>query len=96
MEWNVIVGVICTVLGAVIGYATFSRGKSKNDQEEGERIGAVMTELGYIKANTEEIKSEQKRQRDVNLDFAVRLSEVEASAKSAHKRIDRIEGAPER
>lgn len=28
MEWNIIVGLVCTVLGAVISYATFSDRKS--------------------------------------------------------------------
>ncbi len=29
MEWNIIVGLVCTVLGAVISYATFSHNKGK-------------------------------------------------------------------
>ena len=50
MEWNIIVGLVCTVLGAVISYATFSRNKGKDDRSSGQQLGTVLTELGYIKA----------------------------------------------
>lgn len=46
---------------------------------------------GYIKANTDEIKAEQKEQRKTNTEFVTRLTDVEASAKQAHKRLDHIE-----
>lgn len=91
MEWNIIVGLICTVLGAGISYATFSRNKQKNDRNDGQQLGTVLTELGYIKANTDDIKAEQKEQRSINTKFEGRLSAVEASAKSAHHRLDHLE-----
>ena len=54
--------------------------------------------FGYIafvrnrdKANTDEIKAEQKEQRKTNTEFVTRLTDVEASAKQAHKRLDHIE-----
>ena len=51
MEWNIIVGLVCTVLGAVISYATFSHNKGKDDRSNGQQLGTVLTELGYIKSN---------------------------------------------
>lgn len=95
MEWNIVVGAICTVLGAAISYATFSRNKGKDDKSDGRQIGTVLTELGYIKSNTDEIKAEQREQRKVNTNFEGRLASVEASTKSAHHRIDRLEGREE-
>jgi len=92
MEWNIIIGIICTVLGAVIGVLSFSRNKSKDEAEEGKQNGTMLTELGYIKANTDEIKAEQKEQRKTNTEFVARLTAVEASAKQAHHRIDGLEG----
>ena len=74
MEWNIIVGLVCTVLGAVISYATFSRGKGKDDRSDGRQIGTVLTELGYIKSNTDEIKAEQREQRKVNTTVEGRLA----------------------
>lgn len=92
MEWNIIVGLVCTVLGAGISYATFSRNKQKSDRNDGQQLGTVLTELGYIKANTDDIKAEQKEQRSINTKFEGRLAAVESSTKSAHHRIDRLEG----
>ena len=91
MEWNIIVGLVCTVLGAVISYATFSRSKGKDDRSDGQQICTVLTELGYIKSNTDEIKTEQREQRKTNTEVEGRLAAVEASAKSAHHRIDHLE-----
>ena len=91
MEWNIIVGLVCTVLGAAISYATFSRNKGKDDRSNGQQFGTVLTELGYIKSNTDEIKTEQREQRKTNTAVEGRLAAVEASAKSAHHRIDHLE-----
>lgn len=91
MEWNIIVGLVCTVLGAVISYATFYHNKGKDDRSNGQQLGTVLTELGYIKSNTDEIKTEQREQRKTNTEVEGRLAAVEASAKSAHHRIDHLE-----
>ena len=91
MEWNIIVGLVCTVLGAVISYATCSHNEGKDDGSNGQQLGTVLTELGYIKSNTDEIKTEQREQRKTNTEVEGRLAAVEASAKSAHHRIDHLE-----
>ena len=86
------IALLFTVIGGMIAIATFSRNKSKDDKSEGQQSGVMLTELGYIKANTDEIKNEQREQRKINTEFATKLASVEASAKQAHLRIDRIEG----
>ena len=87
-----LIGIVCSVLGAVLGYLGFARNFKKDCQDEGKQNGTMLTELGYIKANTDEIKAEQKEQRKTNTEFVARLTAVEASAKQAHHRIDRLEG----
>lgn len=49
-----------------------------------------------IKANTDEIKAEQKEQRKTNVEVVTRLTAVEASAKQAHKRLDAFESRERR
>lgn len=93
---NIEIGVLCTLLGLVLAYAGYRLSVRKEDKTEGQELGTVLTELGYIKANTDEIKAEQKEQRKTNTEFYTRLASVEASAKQAHKRIDRLEGREER
>ena len=63
----------------------------KSDRKGGQQLGTVLTELGYIKSNTDEIKTEQREQRKTNTAVEGRLAAVEASAKSAHHRIDHLE-----
>lgn len=93
---NVEVGALCAALALVVAYAGYRLNAKKSDKSEGQEIGTVLTELGYIKANTDEIKNEQKEQRKTNTEFYTRLASVEASAKQAHKRLDRMEGREER
>ena len=91
MEWTVIVGIVCTVLGAVLSYVAFSRNKSKDDKTEGQQTGVVLTELGYIKSGVDDLTAENREQHRVNTEVYSRLSAVESSAKQAHHRIDRLE-----
>lgn len=86
------IGLLCTIVGGVIGVLTFSRNKSKDDRSEGRQDGQMLTELGYIKSGIDDIKTEQREQRKINTETATKLAAVEASAKQAHRRIDRIEG----
>jgi len=87
-----LIGLACSLLGVVISYAVFSHNSKKDTRDEGKSVGTMLTEIGYIKSNTDEIKAEQRELRKTNTEFIGRLTAVEASAKHAHKRIDRIEG----
>lgn len=90
MSWVEVLGIISTVCAIVFGYLAFARNKTKDTQEEAKNDATLLTEIGYIKANTDEIKAEQKEQRKTNLDFLTRLTAVEESVKQAHKRIDEL------
>lgn len=83
--------VISTVCAIAFGYAAFVRNRKTDTKDEAKTDAIVLTEIGYIKANTEEIKAEQKEQRKTNTEFMERLVAVEASAKQAHKRLDTLE-----
>ena len=83
--------VISTLCAIVFGYVAFDRNRDKDKETDVKHDATVLTEIGYIKASTDEIKAEQKEQRKTNTEFVTRLTAVEASAKQAHKRIDHIE-----
>lgn len=86
------IALVFSIIGGAIAIATFSRNKSKDDRSEGQQSGQMLTELGYIKSGIDDIKAEQREQRKINTEHATRIASVEASAKQAHLRIDRIEG----
>ncbi len=99
MDWGAATGIVGTLAAIVFGYIAFSRNRKadiKGDAMEtaecAKQDAVLLSEIGYIKANTEEIKSEQREQRKTNLEVLTRLTAVEQSAKSAHRRIDNIEG----
>lgn len=59
-------------------------------KKQGNQDGAVMSDIGYIKSGVDDIKRKQEKQDEQNFLVIQRLSAVEESAKSAHKRIDQL------
>ena len=55
--------VVSTICAIVFGYVAFARNGKKDVADEAKSDATVLTEIGYIKANTDEIKAEQKEQR---------------------------------
>lgn len=87
-----IIGAICTVAGVALSFIALSNNRKKDNMEEGQGKGSVHSDIGYIKAGIDDIKTEQRELRKESVETLQRLSKVEGSAASAHKRIDRIEG----
>lgn len=86
------IALVCSLIGGIIGYASFLRNRTKEDKSAGKQDGTILTEIGYIKGGIDDIKSEQREQRKTNTEVITRLTAVEASSKQAHHRIDRLEG----
>lgn len=86
------IALLCTIVGGFLALLTFTRNKAKDDKSEGQQSGQMFAEFGYIKSGIDDIKTEMREQRKINTDTATKLAAVEASAKQAHRRIDRIEG----
>lgn len=87
-----LIGIGCSILGAILGYLGFMRNAKKDSECEGKESGTILTEIGYIKAGVDDIKRRQEKQDDRHLEIIGRLTAVEASSKQAHKRLDTIEG----
>lgn len=95
MSDSVTIGALCTVVGAVLTYLTFFRNVKKDSEDTGSSKGQMVSDLGYIKAGVDDLKQEQREQRKTNAQMAERMAAVEQSAKSAHHRIDFLEGKHE-
>ncbi len=89
-----ILSIISTICAIVFAYVAFSRTRKRDDTEEGQSKGAVLTEMGYIKSGIDDIKRKQERQAEKQetqyVKMTERLTSVEESAKQAHKRLDLI------
>lgn len=86
-----IVSCIGTIAAIIFGVVAIVRNKQADKTGEVKQDATFLSEIGYIKANTDEIKAEQREQRKTNTEFVSRLTAVEMSAKQAHKRLDTLE-----
>ncbi len=86
-----VLSAVASVCAITFGYAAFARNRKKDESEAGKNSGVMLTELGYIKSNTDSIMRKQEKQDEQHIQVVERLTSVEQSAKQAHKRIDRLE-----
>lgn len=91
VELSLLMSLAFAGIGAVVAVITLRRTKAKDDAEDGNTKGTILTEIGYIKSGVDDIKRKQEKQDDQYLDLRQRVTKVEASASQAHKRIDGIE-----
>lgn len=89
---EVAIGIVCTAIGVLLSYLAFIRNKGKDDKNDGQQAGVMLTELGYIKGSVDTINKKMDKQEERNLELVERMSAVESSVKSAHHRLDRLEG----
>lgn len=85
------IGVICTVIGAVIGCLGYKRTFTKDIKEESNSQTKLEMQLNYISRGVDDIKLDMKMQDKKINDVIERVARVEESAKSAHHRLDNFE-----
>jgi peptidoglycan hydrolase CwlO-like protein len=93
MDKNLIayVGVVGTICSIIFGYIGYRKGLQKESTESGKSSGALMSDIGYIKAGIDDLKRKQESAETRHYALAERVTKVEESSKQAHKRIDRLE-----
>lgn len=90
MGLSTIITLIST-LGAVVAIGSAYIGYRKGVKQEGSNEGSLRSDVGYIKAGVDELKTEIKDQRQQHYALAERVVKIDESTKSAHKRIDGLE-----
>lgn len=89
---DISIALICTILGVLIGIATFSRNRDKDIKKDTKEVAETKAKLDYISKGVDDIRIDIKaQQRDIE-ELKERVIKNEASLKSAHKRIDNLEG----
>lgn len=90
MDWGWI-GIAGTICGIVFGYLGYKKGLKDEYRNLGTKEGSLHSDISYIKSRTDDVLLEQKdTNRNMNL-MNERLTRVEESTKSAHRRIDGVE-----
>lgn len=93
MDIGALTGLACGVVGAVLSYLAFARNQKHDADLEGRETGEVLTELRYIRGSIESIIKKMDKIEDRNREFGEKLIALEQSVKSAHHRIDTLEGS---
>lgn len=89
------IALACSVIGAIVGIATFNSNKQKSIKQETKEESSTQTkvemQLNYISRGIDDIKLDMKMQDKKINDLVERVAKLEEATKSAHKRIDDIE-----
>lgn len=89
---TVSIALACTVLGAIISYLTFQRNRHSDIRADTREDEQTKAKLDYIATAVDEIRLDNKARDREMTEFNSRLVRVEESTKSAHKRLDNLEG----
>lgn len=89
---EITVGLISAVFGIVIGYLTFHRNRDKDVKSDATESAVVRTKLDAIGQGVDSIRIDLKANEKQMVHLGERVTRVEESSKSAHRRIDFLEG----
>ena len=92
METTTLLAVLSPIASMAFAFFAFRRNQKLDDSTTGREMGALLTDVGYIKAQLDEVKHRLEANHDRHTELAERIASVEQSAKSAHKRLDAMEG----
>lgn len=89
------IGLFLTVLSVTIAIFTFYFKRKEETSSDSEWRGELKSDIRHIKNGVDELKRDNAETKEEMQDLRERVTLVEASAKSAHKRIDAIENQRE-
>lgn len=78
----------CAIL---FGFAAFLNSNKKDGKDKGREDGALLTEIGYIKAGIDDIRKKQERQDENYIKLLDRVANIEQISKDAQRRIKVLE-----
>jgi septal ring factor EnvC (AmiA/AmiB activator) len=90
-----IVGLLCTLVGGVIGFLSFSRSRDKDVKSDASELAVIRTTLTNISTGVSNIQVDIKANERRTNELSERVIRIDESLKSAHKRIDFIENKGE-
>lgn len=91
MDYIAIIGVFCTILGAILGYLGYKRNYDNDLKKDSKKQGTIAIKLDYIQKGVDDIRLDIKATDRKVGELNERVIKVEESTKSAHKRMDTIE-----
>lgn len=85
-----VIGVVCTVVGVIFMYIGYRQGANNCVRDDASEHTAVTAKLDYISRGVDDMRLDMKDQGRRMDSLGERVTRVEESSKSAHKRIDEL------
>ena len=92
MEGSTIISLCSLIIAMVVAFSNIRNKNYVNDRESASQITTLIVKLENIADGINEIKSDMRSMKNDVDDLRERLISVEQSAKTAHHRIDTLEG----
>lgn len=95
MEINVLTaafGAVGTLIGFLITIATYSRNRDKDVENKAAEQAIINTKLDNINGGVESLRVDFKVEQKERAALSERVTRVEESVSSAHKRLNKMEG----
>lgn len=89
---GVVISVLSLIVAAIVGFTNVKRNQNTDNRQAAAEMTTVIVKLETINSSVSEIKADVRNTRTDMQDLRDRLIVVEQSAKSAHHRIDMLEG----
>ncbi|MGL4569627.1 MAG: hypothetical protein ACRCVJ_01015 [Clostridium sp.] len=91
VDITVIVGMGCTVVGAIIGIWKAKKDTDKDTREDAVKDTTALVKLDYISKGVDDIRLDIKAQDRKIQDIVIDITKLKESTKSAHHRLDNLE-----
>ena len=91
MQPEVLISIMLSSVMAIIAIVTLSKNTKKDTSAEAERQAAVAADLKYIRSSVDDIKLDNKDMKREVGDLKIKVTEIDQSVKSAHKRLDDLQ-----
>lgn len=88
MTITALISAVAAISGIVLGWL----GRARTVRKDGAQDGELRASVNYIRQGVDDLRVEIRLMRQDYADLVERVVRVEESAKSAHRRIDRLEG----
>ena len=88
----ILVSFLSLVVAIVVAIVSIRRGNATDDKKEASEMTTLIVKLENINNGVNEIKSDMRNMRNDIQDLRDRLIIVEQSTKSAHHRLDGLDG----
>lgn len=92
IELGVLIGLMGTIFGIAFGYLGHQRASRNEIKADSRDHTELKTNLDYIRRGVDDIRLDLKAQETKVTELAGEVIRINESTKSAHKRLDLIEG----